>query len=185
MQEIKAMLEGVGLPFAYDHFEKKEAPAGPPFLCFLLPNSRNFAADGSVYQKIAALRIELYLLNGQVEYVNERDYAYPIVKEGKVAYGSYAESGVTVVSQYNDYTFTPPLKTLSSVPTQEQIDNAIWTMVHGDRETIQGGSRQTINVSWPRPGDGQVLETTFEILVAPGYTPGGGSTVEDGHGGSF
>lgn len=54
------MLEGVGLPFAYDHFEKKEAPAGPPFLCFLLPNSRNFAADGSVYQKIAALRIELY-----------------------------------------------------------------------------------------------------------------------------
>lgn len=29
------------------------------------------------------------------------------------------------------------------------------------------GSLQTITVSWPRPGDGQVLETTFEIRVAP------------------
>lgn len=29
------------------------------------------------------------------------------------------------------------------------------------------GSPQTITVSWPRPGDGAVLETTFDILVGP------------------
>lgn len=45
-------------------------------------------------------------------------------------------------------------------------------IIDGDHSTIQAGSRQQITVSWPRPGDGQVLETTFEILVAPGYTPG-------------
>lgn len=59
----------------------------------------------------------------------------------------------------------------------------IWTCVYGEVETERAGSRQQITVSWPRPHDGKVLETTFEILVAPGYTPGGGSTVENGHGG--
>ncbi len=36
----------------------------------------------------------------------------------------------------------------------------------------QSGSHQTITVSWPRPLDGKVLETTFEILVAPPYSDG-------------
>ena len=47
-----------------------------------------------------------------------------------------------------------------------------WTMIYGD--ITPAGSPQTITVSWPRPGDGKVLETTFEILVAPGYTPNDG-----------
>lgn len=37
---------------------------------------------------------------------------------------------------------------------------------------MQRGSTQTITVSWPRPLDGKVLETTFEILVAPPYSSG-------------
>lgn len=37
----------------------------------------------------------------------------------------------------------------------------------GTREQTQSGSHQEIAVSWPRPLDGKVLETTFEILVAP------------------
>lgn len=49
-----------------------------------------------------------------------------------------------------------------------------YCILFGDTEETRAGSRQTVNVSWPRPGDGKVLETTFEILVAPGYTPGGG-----------
>ena len=52
---------------------------------------------------------------------------------------------------------------LTSVPFEE----AAWVMIYGDIEETQAGSHQTINVSWPRPGDGQVLETTFEILVGP------------------
>lgn len=42
-----------------------------------------------------------------------------------------------------------------------------WTMVYGN--IGQAGGHQTITVSWPRPGDGAILETTFEILVAPPY----------------
>lgn len=59
--------------------------------------------------------------------------------------------------------------------TGKTVDqNSKWTMVWGDIEERPAGSRQQITVSWPRPGDGKVLETSFEILVAPGYTPGGG-----------
>lgn len=32
----------------------------PPFICFLLPGSDNFAADGRVYYKIDQVRVELY-----------------------------------------------------------------------------------------------------------------------------
>ena len=48
-----------------------------------------------------------------------------------------------------------------------------WLMIYGTITPHQPGSRQQITVTWPRPGDGTILETTFVILVAPGYTPGG------------
>ncbi len=59
MKELIAILEKVGIPFAYDHFAEGESP-NPPFLCFLLPGSDNFAADGRVYFKINEVRVELY-----------------------------------------------------------------------------------------------------------------------------
>ncbi len=59
MKELIAILEGTGIPFAYDHFAEGESP-DPPFLCFLLPGSDNFAADGRVYFKINEVRVELY-----------------------------------------------------------------------------------------------------------------------------
>ena len=57
--EVVAMLEGAGLPLAYDHFAEGESP-DPPFLIFLFPRSDNFAADGTVYAKVDELHIELY-----------------------------------------------------------------------------------------------------------------------------
>ena len=57
--EIVTMLEETGLPLAYDHFEEGDSPE-PPFLVFLFPSSDNFAADGTVYQKINELHVELY-----------------------------------------------------------------------------------------------------------------------------
>ena len=45
--------------FDYDHFAEGEAP-NPPFICYLLPGSDNFAADGKAYYKINEVRIELY-----------------------------------------------------------------------------------------------------------------------------
>ena len=59
MEEIVKILEETGLPFAYDHFVEGECP-DPPFICYLVPNSDNFAADGKVYYKINETHIELY-----------------------------------------------------------------------------------------------------------------------------
>lgn len=49
----------VGIPFAYDHFAEGESPE-PPFICYLLPDSDNFSADGKAYYKINEVHIELY-----------------------------------------------------------------------------------------------------------------------------
>ena len=59
MEKIAAILEKIGLPFAYDHFAEGESP-NPPFICYLVPNSDNFSADGRVYYKINEIHIELY-----------------------------------------------------------------------------------------------------------------------------
>ena len=53
------MLEEMGLPFAYHHFAEGESP-DLTFICYLLPGSDNFAADGRVYFRINEVRIELY-----------------------------------------------------------------------------------------------------------------------------
>ena len=59
IEKITSMLTAAGLPFAYDHFAEGESP-DPPFVCFLLPGSDNFGADGRVYFKINEVHIELY-----------------------------------------------------------------------------------------------------------------------------
>ena len=57
--EIVSMLESIGLPLAYHHFEEGESP-DLPFLIFYFPNTDNFGADDKVYQKVQILDIELY-----------------------------------------------------------------------------------------------------------------------------
>lgn len=59
MDELVKIIEEMDIPFAYDHFAEGESP-DPPFLCYLLPGSDNFAADGRVYYKMSEVRIELY-----------------------------------------------------------------------------------------------------------------------------
>ena len=59
IEQLAAMLQRTGIPFAYDHFAEGESPE-PPFICYLLPGSDNFAADGRVYFRINEVRIELY-----------------------------------------------------------------------------------------------------------------------------
>lgn len=53
------MLQELKIPFAYDHFAEGESPE-PPFICYLIPGSNNFAADGRVYFKLNEVRIEMY-----------------------------------------------------------------------------------------------------------------------------
>lgn len=59
MDSLIRMIEELGLPFAYDHFAEGESPE-PPFVCYLLPGSHNFAADGRVYYKGSEVRLEVY-----------------------------------------------------------------------------------------------------------------------------
>lgn len=48
-----------------------------------------------------------------------------------------------------------------STANPNRVDVDTLTMTRG------WGAKQTITVSWPRPGDGAILETTFDILVGP------------------
>ena len=59
IENLVKMLQKTGIPFAYDPFAEGESPE-PPFICYLLPGSNNFAADGKVYFRINQVRIELY-----------------------------------------------------------------------------------------------------------------------------
>lgn len=59
MEKVLSILDSIGIPYAYDHFAEGESPE-PPFLCYLLPGSDNFSADGKVYHKISEVRLELY-----------------------------------------------------------------------------------------------------------------------------
>lgn len=59
MDKLIQIMDEVGIPFAYDHFAEGESP-DPPFICYLLSGSDNFAADGRVYFKINDVSIELY-----------------------------------------------------------------------------------------------------------------------------
>lgn len=59
MEELLQVLNETQIPFAYHHFAEGESPE-PPFLCYLLPGSSNFSADGKVYYKINEVHIELY-----------------------------------------------------------------------------------------------------------------------------
>ena len=59
LEEFTGILDETGIPFAYDHFAEGESPE-PPFICYLLPGSDNFAADGQVYFRISEVRVELY-----------------------------------------------------------------------------------------------------------------------------
>ena len=59
LKQLANMLKKTRIPFAYDHFAEGESPK-PPFICYLLPGSVNFAADGEVYLRINRVHVELY-----------------------------------------------------------------------------------------------------------------------------
>ncbi|MCD8353564.1 MAG: hypothetical protein LUC47_04560 [Clostridiales bacterium] len=57
--EILAMLDEMGIPYAYHHFAEGESP-DPPFICFLYPAAQQFGADNIVYHSDRELDIEVY-----------------------------------------------------------------------------------------------------------------------------
>lgn len=59
MDELLKIISEIDIPSAYDHFAEGEAPS-PPFICYLIPGSDNFAADGKAYFKAEQVHLELY-----------------------------------------------------------------------------------------------------------------------------
>lgn len=57
--EVMAMVEEMGIPYAYHHFVEGESP-DPPFVVFYYPGDDSFAADGKVYFKASQLHVEIY-----------------------------------------------------------------------------------------------------------------------------
>lgn len=59
LEEIRSILETTGLPVTYYAWPEKAAP-DPPYICYLVAYTNNFAADSGVYEVINHLQIELY-----------------------------------------------------------------------------------------------------------------------------
>lgn len=57
MQEIKTMLDAVGVPVAYDHFESDQAL---PYIVFKETSTRTLSRDDKVGAKISTIQVELY-----------------------------------------------------------------------------------------------------------------------------
>lgn len=58
-EKVEEILDEVGVEYRYHHFTEEEA-VSPPFICWLVPGTDNFAADGKVYFKADEVHIELY-----------------------------------------------------------------------------------------------------------------------------
>lgn len=57
--EVKSMIDEVGIPAAYHHFDESTGQQ-PPFICFLYPGDNDMKADNINYVGINQLAIELY-----------------------------------------------------------------------------------------------------------------------------
>lgn len=58
-KKVYQMVESMGFPAAYHHFNEGQSPE-LPYVVYLYPGTNNFSADGIAYQDINQLDIELY-----------------------------------------------------------------------------------------------------------------------------
>lgn len=70
---IAAMIESIGLPYAYYQFPEGTGQE-PPFVVFFYSNTDDLYADESNYQRIVTLNIELY--------TREKDFEKEATVEG-------------------------------------------------------------------------------------------------------
>ena len=56
---IKDLLDEIGLPYTYDHWDTESVPE-LPWIVFTYPGRDDFVADDGIYQKIISLQIDLY-----------------------------------------------------------------------------------------------------------------------------
>lgn len=76
-EEIEKMMEEIGIPASYHHFEVEEA-INPPFICWIIPGSDNFAADGNTFYEISLLNVELYTDQKDIEMEKQVEKVFDI-----------------------------------------------------------------------------------------------------------
>lgn len=54
------ILQTIGLPCAYSHFRKKDAPKGPPYIVYRGAGQEDFGADDTYYERHNLYQIEYY-----------------------------------------------------------------------------------------------------------------------------
>lgn len=97
-QEVKQMIESIGLPYTYDSFPNNVAPA-PPYIVFNYPNNDDFGADNTNYVSIDLLNIELY--------TSTKDFELERNLEAVLnANGFYYDKTETFIRQDNIYQIT-------------------------------------------------------------------------------
>jgi hypothetical protein len=97
-QEVKQMIESIGLPYTYDSFPNNAAPA-PPYIVFNYPNNDDFGADNTNYVSIDVLNIELY--------TSTKDFELEKNLEAVLnANGFYYDKTETFIRQDNIYQIT-------------------------------------------------------------------------------
>lgn len=155
---------GQGVPYVYctglNNQGQEQAVQDSPFI---------FGFPGGVYFTLAAVKS------------GERMYSYHMIVASESSFSGYTDTytynnqtvyyssfsnvaNVTGLQSITAVTGTnAPLSTMNNSKDAE----IAWSMIYGEKQEVRAGSPQTITVSWPRPGDGAVLETTFDILVGP------------------
>lgn len=78
-QDVKSLLDEIGLPYAYYQFTEGTATA-PPFICFFYPEINDVYADNENFQRITQLCIELYTKNK--DFANEAKIEAALKKYG-------------------------------------------------------------------------------------------------------
>ncbi|MBQ0078376.1 MAG: hypothetical protein KBS66_00600 [Eubacterium sp.] len=102
--QIKTILENIGLPYEYDHFEVGKAPA-LPFIVFTYPQTENFGADNKVYAKINYIDIALY--------ADHKDFALEDRIEAVLdEYGLFYNKNEVFIQSENAYQITYELEEL-------------------------------------------------------------------------
>lgn len=114
-KQVATMISTIGLPYAYDHFTDN-TERQPPFVCFIFPESDDFAAENKNYVKIRRLQIELYtdnkdfVLESQVEAVLEAN-GLPYETEG-----AYLNDELMYMQTYTTEIL---IDTTTTIPTTE------------------------------------------------------------------
>ena len=82
MEKITAILEEIGLPFAYDHFAEGESP-DPPFICYLINEIHielyTDCKDLSAEQKVEAVLDEHGIFYEKTEVWIESENLYEVL----------------------------------------------------------------------------------------------------------